>query len=125
MVTALIVVSCAKEEEPIQEAAKVTAKKVVEPPQQTEEVAVKEREVPPQTTERPPVSDIALRPPQKQTKDIMSGNPVKSNIYSDYAGKRVYFCCDESKRRFDLEPDNWIKRAGEMGIMLQDAPASR
>jgi YHS domain-containing protein len=127
----LMVVSCAKEEKPAQEMAK-TPQQVEEravtpaakPPEKVEEVPVKELETPPQPAKQPPISDIARRPSQKQTRDIMSGNPVKSNIYTDFAGKRVYFCCDESKRRFAVEPENWVKRAQEQGMVLEDAPAS-
>ena len=32
-----------------------------------------------------------------QTTDAVSVKPVNRNIYEDYEGKRIYFCCDQSR----------------------------
>ena len=117
-VMVIIVVSCAREEKPVPETPKV-AKPA--PPPGT--VTTETPEPPPKKPGPPPVDEIALRPSQRQTVDIMSGNPVKSNIYADYKGKRIYFCCDESKRKFELDSEAWMKRAEELGMVLQDSPA--
>jgi YHS domain-containing protein len=123
IVTALMIVSCAREEKPSQDVAKVEPTKTAEPPPQPETVPMDKPDPPPKTAGPPPVHDMARPPSQRQTVDIMSGNPVKSNIYSDYKGKRVYFCCEESKRRFELDSEAWMKRAEELGMVLQDAPS--
>ena len=66
------------------------------------------------------VKSQALKP---QTKDILSGKPINKNVYTDYNGKRIYFCCDDSKRQFSMDPETYIKAFQNLGITLEDVPA--
>ncbi|MFH1312638.1 MAG: hypothetical protein ABIJ00_05370 [Candidatus Eisenbacteria bacterium] len=138
MAAPLMVVSCAREErpsqesaevavqeekKPIQEAAEVTVKAEEKPIQEVGKVAPKAQEMPAQEVERPATKKVAPQTPQRQTRDIMSGKPVNRSIYTDYAGKRVYFCCATSKGQFSAEPEAWLKRSRELEIILEDSPA--
>jgi YHS domain-containing protein len=58
----------------------------------------------------------------KQTTDILSGKPVSWNVFTDYKGKRIYFCCGESRKRFLLDPDRYMADFRRQGIILEDAP---
>jgi YHS domain-containing protein len=53
----------------------------------------------------PPVSDLGL---QQKTCPVMVGTPINKNIYTDYKGKRVYFCCPSCKTTFRKDPEKYI-----------------
>ncbi len=65
------------------------------------------------------------QPPAKlyQTRDALSGKLVNRDIYADYEGKRVYFCCRDSKTNFLKDPSVYLDKFKELGVTLQDAPA--
>jgi YHS domain-containing protein len=92
MVTGLMIISCAEEEKSLQEA---------------EETATEE---------------VQSQAPKPQTTDAFSGNPINKNIYADYHGKRIYFCCANSKRQFENDPQRYIAKFRELGVRLEDAP---
>ena len=66
-------------------------------------------------------------PPAKiyQMRDAFSGKLVNRRIYSDYEGKRIYFCCPESREEFLKDPEKYINRFKELGVTLQDAPTPK
>ena len=47
---------------------------------------------------------------------------VNKNIYADYKGKRVYFCCPPCLRAFKKDPDTYMKKLEEQGVVLEKAP---
>jgi YHS domain-containing protein len=79
----------------------------------------------PQEAETGAKQIVAPQTRSRQANDVMSGKPVSTSIYADYAGKRIYFCCEESRRRFNTDPEAWMKAAREQGITLEDTPAKR
>jgi YHS domain-containing protein len=54
-----------------------------------------------------------------QTTDALSGKPVNKNIYADYEGKRIYFCCDQSKKDFQKNPEVYLTKFREQGVILE------
>lgn len=64
-------------------------------------------------------------PTSYQTRDAFSGKLVKRYIYSDYNGKRVFFCCANSKADFLKDPEKYMQRFSELGVTLQDAPTAK
>lgn len=51
-----------------------------------------------------------------QTICPVMGNPIRSkNLYVDYKGKRVYFCCGPCPSRFMRYPDAYLKRLASIG----------
>jgi YHS domain-containing protein len=40
----------------------------------------------------------------------MVGNKIDPNIYTDYMGKRVYFCCSKCKGAFEANPEKYLDR---------------
>ena len=95
MATGLVNMSCSKEEKT---------------PQKEEEVTTK---------------DTGSQTLKAQTIDAFSGKLVNKDIYADYNGKRIYFCCDQSKNQFNNDPEKYIEKFRELGITLEDAPAGR
>ena len=41
---------------------------------------------------------------------VMVGNKIDPNIYVDYEGKRVFFCCNICKSAFIKEPEKYLHR---------------
>ena len=40
----------------------------------------------------------------------VSGQPVDKSVYTDYKGKRVYFCCAACKEKFLKSPEEYLKK---------------
>jgi YHS domain-containing protein len=49
-------------------------------------------------------------------------SPVSKKIYTDYQGKRIYFCCPPCIGEFKKNPDKYMKQIEKDGIVLEDAP---
>lgn len=50
-----------------------------------------------------------------QTICPVMGNPINKNIYIDYNGKRVYFCCPPCPSNFMKYPEAYLKRLAGIG----------
>jgi YHS domain-containing protein len=46
----------------------------------------------------------------QQTCPVMVGSKIDPNIYTDYRGKRVYFCCQKCKAAFEANPEKYLAR---------------
>jgi len=46
----------------------------------------------------------------QKTCPVMVGNKVDPNIFTEYEGKKVYFCCDYCKATFEAEPEKYLDR---------------
>ncbi|MCH9021575.1 MAG: hypothetical protein IID32_02290 [Planctomycetes bacterium] len=53
-----------------------------------------------------------------QTLCPIGGGDIVKNSFTDYQGKRVYFCCDDCKPKFDKDADNIIAKMESDGIKL-------
>jgi YHS domain-containing protein len=40
---------------------------------------------------------------------VMEG-PVNQNIFTEYKGKKVYFCCSDCKAKFEADPEKYIAK---------------
>jgi len=38
------------------------------------------------------------------------GNPINKDIFTEYKGKKVYFCCPECKEKFEANPEEYIAK---------------
>jgi YHS domain-containing protein len=52
------------------------------------------------------------------------GGLVNKNIYADYQGNRVYFCCPPCLKEFKKDPEKYVKKMKEQGIALAKSPDS-
>ncbi|MDK2955059.1 MAG: hypothetical protein PWQ57_555 [Desulfovibrionales bacterium] len=59
-----------------------------------------------------------------QTKCPVMGYKPNEKIYTDYKGKRIYFCCESCPETFKKNPDKYMEKLKQEGVQLQDAPAS-
>lgn len=67
----------------------------------------------------------ALAKPGNQIKCPVLGNPVNKNIYTDYKGKRIYFCCPPCIQEFKKNPEKYMKQFEKEGVVLEDAPQAK
>ena len=56
-----------------------------------------------------------------QTLCPIGGGDIVKNSFTDYKGKRVYFCCDDCKPKFDKDADNIVAKMESEGIKLAAA----
>jgi len=40
---------------------------------------------------------------------VMAG-PIKKDIFVDYKGKKVYFCCPSCKAKFNSDPESFLSK---------------
>ena len=41
---------------------------------------------------------------------IMDGNKIDKNVFVEYKGKKVYFCCAACKGEFEAEPEKYLSK---------------
>lgn len=55
---------------------------------------------------------------------VMGGN-LDKNIFADYKGQRVYFCCKGCDAQFNQDPEKYLKKLKDQGVTLQAAPKTK
>lgn len=50
------------------------------------------------------------------------GGKIDKNVYTDYQGKRIYFCCSGCVADFQKDPEKYMKKLEEQGVVLEKAP---
>ena len=63
------------------------------------------------------IADVQLVAGTQTTCPIMD-SPINEDIYSDYQGKRIYFCCAGCDDKFKAEPEKYIKQMEDEGVTL-------
>jgi YHS domain-containing protein len=58
-----------------------------------------------------------------QTTCPVMGGAINKSIYADHDGKRVYFCCPGCDGTFKADPEKYIKKLEDAGVVLAKAPA--
>lgn len=46
----------------------------------------------------------------EQTICPVLASPIDKNIFTEYKGKKVYFCCTECKQAFEMDPEKYIAK---------------
>jgi YHS domain-containing protein len=41
---------------------------------------------------------------------VMEGNKIDKNVFVEYQGKKVYFCCAQCKAAFEKEPEKYLAK---------------
>ena len=63
--------------------------------------------------------------PLSQARCPVMGTPVNRKIYTDYRGKRIYFCCKDCIPKFLKNPDKYLKQMERKGIVPADVPGAK
>ena len=55
-------------------------------------------------------AETAVAAVTEQTKcPILPNNAIDKNVFVEYKGKKVYFCCEACKAQFNKDPEKYIK----------------
>jgi len=57
-----------------------------------------------------------------QTVCPVMGGKIDTDVYVDYEGKRVYFCCKGCPEKFMKKPGSFLQKMKEQGVVLETAP---
>ena len=55
----------------------------------------------------------------------VEGGKINKSIYTDYQGKRIYFCCSGCIDEFKKNPDKYLKQMEEQGVTPEKAPGAK
>jgi YHS domain-containing protein len=58
-----------------------------------------------------------------QTKCPVLAGDINKEVFADYKGKRIYFCCAGCDAQFKKDPEKYMKKLKEEGVTLEPAPA--
>jgi len=58
-------------------------------------------------------------PQHAQTTCPVMGGKINKDVYSDYEGKRVYFCCTSCISEFKKDPAKYVKKLEDQGVVLE------
>jgi YHS domain-containing protein len=54
-----------------------------------------------------------------QTTCPVLGDKIDKNVYLDYEGQRIYFCCAGCKDTFLKDPEKYFKKIEDDGVLLE------
>ncbi len=54
-----------------------------------------------------------------QTLCPVKGGKIDTEVYTDYQGQRVYFCCPGCVGTFKKTPDKYLKKLADEGVVLK------
>jgi YHS domain-containing protein len=61
--------------------------------------------------------------PKPQAKCPVLGGDVNKQVYADYKGKRIYFCCEGCDKEFKKDPEKYLKKLQDEGVTPEPIPA--
>jgi YHS domain-containing protein len=70
----------------------------------------------------------ASEPPaggRPQTLCPVMGAPINREIYVDYQGRRIYFCCAACINLFQKNPEKYLEEMNKAGVTPEKAPAGK
>jgi YHS domain-containing protein len=70
------------------------------------------------------LSDVQSANAKPQTKCPVMGDDINKNIYTDYQGYRIYFCCDGCPQDFKKNPRKYMKILKDSGVTLEKTPVN-
>tara|TARA_Y100000031_G_scaffold20303_1_gene20776 strand:- start:201 stop:512 length:312 start_codon:yes stop_codon:yes gene_type:complete len=50
------------------------------------------------------------------------GGKINKDLYTDYEGKRVYFCCPGCIGKFKADPEKYIEKLEAEDVTLEETP---
>ena len=71
------------------------------------------------------ISPIIFAQETNQDKCPVRGSTINKNVYVDYEGKRIYFCCPPCIKSFLNNPERYLKQMEKEGIILENAPKAK
>ena len=53
---------------------------------------------------------VVAKANEQKTCPIMPGNPINKNLFTEYKGKKVYFCCPGCEPKFKENPEQYLTK---------------
>jgi YHS domain-containing protein len=69
-------------------------------------------------------ADTAAKGKPQTVCPVMAGD-INKDLYTDYKGQRVYFCCPACVELFKKEPEKYLQKMKEQGVTPEKAPAGK
>jgi YHS domain-containing protein len=60
-----------------------------------------------------------------QTACPVMGGKINQQLYADYQGQRVYFCCPACIDIFKKDPEKYLKKLREQGLLPEPSPGGK
>jgi YHS domain-containing protein len=73
-------------------------------------VGCKKKEQPTAPPAEPNATASAVTEIEQTMCPIMDGNKINPNVFVEYKGKKVYFCCNDCKAKFEAEPEKYLAK---------------
>jgi YHS domain-containing protein len=71
--------------------------------------ACKKKEQPAPSSPAEPNAAASVATQVEQTMcPVMDGMKIDKNVFTEYKGKKVYFCCADCKAKFEADPEKYI-----------------
>ncbi len=67
----------------------------------------------------------ALAAAQPQAACLVMGGKVNKEVYVDYQGQRVYFCCPACIEVFKKDPEKYLQKMKEQGVAPEKTPQGK
>jgi len=58
----------------------------------------------------PNATASAVTEVEQTTCAVMDGMKIDKNVFTEYKGKKVYFCCTDCKAKFEADPEKYIAK---------------
>lgn len=71
-----------------------------------------------------PAVYVQLYPQRIQVRCPVTGNPIDSDVFTDHAHQRVYFCCPRCVADFEAAPKTYLSKMGEVSTEQVHCPVS-
>lgn len=55
---------------------------------------------------------------------VMGGN-LNKDVYLDYKGQRIYFCCPACIEVFKKDPEKYLQKMKEQGVTPEKSPSAK
>ena len=65
---------------------------------------------------------VAATTAKAQTTCPIDDKQIDKDIYGDYEGKRVYFCCSDCRDVFNDDPNSYVQEMEDDGLVLEKVP---
>lgn len=72
----------------------------------------------------PPMIDKPMAGKAQVDCPVMSGK-INKDLYADYKGQRVYFCCPGCVDVFKKDPEAYLKKMREQGVVPEKSPGGK
>jgi YHS domain-containing protein len=68
-------------------------------------------------------TEAQTKTPTQTVCPVLAGK-VNKDIYVDYKGHRIYFCCEGCDKEFKKDPEKYMKKLEAQGVELEKSPAA-